>query len=96
MIDKYNRVPTHDNKLQYYQQVVELTGFGMPGFQNIIDNIRSVQLMFSRHFGDKTEISWNPSNHADEYMTIEASNRLFTPKRMLAYTSMGETNQVMF
>ena len=96
MIDKSNSVPTHVNKLQYYQQVIELMGFGTPGFQNTINNIRSVQLMFSHHFGDKTEVLWNPSNHTDEYMTIEASNRLFTPKHMLVYTSMGETNQVTF
>ena len=84
------RLPTHINKLQYYQQVVQLTGLGMLEFQNVIDNIRTVQMKFNRHFGDKTEVTWNLSIHTDRYTTIEASTRLFTSKRALACTSMTQ------
>ena len=90
------RLPTHINKLQYYQQVIQLTGLGTLEFQNVIDNIRTVQMKFNRHFGDKTEVTWNPSIHTDGYTTIEASTRLFTPRCALACTSMTQKEYIDF
>ena len=90
------RLPTHINKLQYYQQVIQLTGLGMLEFQNFIDNICTVQIKFNRHFGDKTEVTWNLSIHTDGYTTIEASTRLFTSKRALACTSTTQKDFMDF
>ena len=90
------RLPTHINKLQYYQQVVQLTGLGTLEFQNIIDNIHTVQMKFNCHFGDKTEVTWNPSIHMDRYTTIETSTRLFTSRCTLVCTSTTQKDYMDF
>ena len=37
-------------------------------------------MRFIRHFGDRTLVNWDPSTFRDEFLTVTASNRLFTER----------------
>lgn len=73
----FNSLPVDAKKMPFQQQVIKLCGLGKEGFADMIENIRRVQLKFSRNFKEDEEVLWSSSTY-NGFSCLDMGNRLFS------------------
>ncbi|KAF7426536.1 hypothetical protein PC9H_008905 [Pleurotus ostreatus] len=93
--------PEDAKRLAHSRQSVTLTGLGSQSFEHIVENCRRAYSMFSRYTPNARLVP-SPeflgrqrvggSDDTDEYSTITASNRFFTPSKQAAGLTVVDIN----
>lgn len=56
-----------------------ITGLHSVPFSKLVANIHFVQMKFARQFKEGVLEAWKPSMLHDEFLSVDAANRYFTP-----------------
>ena len=67
--------------VKYLRQGVTITGLNTATFQRVSENINAIHHFFARFIGKDSLQPLTVVSHFEEYLSIETSNRYFTPRR---------------